>query len=119
MHEGEGVSVLLGHLAAVLGELGTEDDEFATVLENLRVDFLQSIQLCHAVRSPEATEEIEDDGAVSDEVGGAGGVPVGVEEVEVGELVTRSDSLFMQARFDEAAGVSVEDFEGFSRNSFG
>ena len=97
VHEGEGVSVLLGHLATVLGELGAEDDEFAAMLENLRVDFLQSIQLCHAVRSPEASEEIEDDGAVADEVGGAGGVSVGVEEVEVGEVVTRSDGLFMQA----------------------
>ena len=58
-------------------------------------------------------------GPSADEVGGAGGVSVGVEEVEVGELVTRSDSLFMQARFDQLFGVSVEDFEGFSRNSFG
>ena len=79
MDEGEGEPVLLGHLAAVFGELRANDDELATVLKDLRVDFLQSFQLCDAVWSPEAAKEVHDDGAAADEVGGAHGVAVGIE----------------------------------------
>ena len=100
VNNGEGKFILLSHLSTVLRKLRTKDDELATMVLHLRVDFLQSIQLCHTVRSPEASEEVKDDGAVTNEVGGAGGVSVGVEEVEVGEVIACAHCLLVKPGSD-------------------
>ena len=95
VHEGKGKTMLLSHLAAVLRQLRAEDDELATLLKNLRVDMLQSIQLCDAVRSPEAAEEVENNGAIANELRRAGRISFSIEQVKIGEMIASADCLLM------------------------
>ena len=69
LHQGQSQPMVLNHLLAVLSSLRAEDDDLATVLKNLRVNLLQSIQLRYTAGSPEASKVINNNGAASDEVG--------------------------------------------------
>ena len=84
-------AVFFFHFAAMRIGLWGNDNEFCAERANVIDYFVQSIQLCDTVRSPETAEKTNDERTFFDELAKGNKVTLGIDEVEIGHGLARVD----------------------------
>ena len=115
--DGEGEVVLLDGEVVLAGELGGDGDEEGSAVADGGEGGLPGFELGHAVGAPAATEEVDDERADAEEVGGVDELAVnGVGQSEGGGGGADREDMVFDAGGEEIADGSVGDGEALGLN---